>query len=154
METVLKKIFKQYEGKRNELIPILQKVQDKLGYLPKEALDKVAVFTRTPDSLVFGVATFYAQFYLTRQGRHRIKVCSGTACHVKGGRRILKWLEKELGIIAGETTEDKLFTLETVRCLGCCSIAPVMRIDNTTYGQLEQESVSRILKSYIKGKKS
>ena len=152
METALKKIFKQYKGKRSELIPILQKVQDRLGYLPKEALNKVAVFTRTPDSLVFGVATFYAQFYLSRQGKYKIKVCSGTACHVNGGSRILKTVQRKLGIVPGQTTKDYVFSLERVSCFGSCALAPVLVVNGKVYGRMTPKKAERIIDDLRKKK--
>jgi len=132
----LERIFEGFKGSGREVIPLLQRLQREYGYLPEEALEEVAHFTRTPPSKVYGVATFYAQFHLTPQGRHRVQVCRGTACHVKGSRDILQALERELGVGAGGTTEDLRFTLEVVRCIGCCSLAPVMVLDGEAHGRL------------------
>jgi NADH:ubiquinone oxidoreductase subunit E len=118
MDQELNEVFEKYEGKREELIPLLQDVQGKLGYLPAEARTAIGKFLNVPESVVFGVATFYAQFYLTRQGKHKIKVCRGTACHVRGGRRIMQAVQRKLGIKPGETTPDYEFSLERVACFG------------------------------------
>ncbi len=134
MEEELEKIFSGYRGERSELIPVLQEIQAVLGYIPREAMTRTASFLNIPESAVYGVVTFYAQFYLTRQGKHKIRVCQGTACHVRGGTRIMQAVGKKLGIKAGETTEDYMFTLERVACLGSCALAPVMVVDSQIYG--------------------
>lgn len=130
------------------LIPMLQDIQDILGYLPEDEMQKVAHFTRVPVSRIFGVATFYNQFRLQPLGKHLIRVCRGTACHVKGSLDILTTLENELNIKAGETTRDLMFTLETVACIGACSIAPVISIDDEYYGHLTVKKLQKILASY------
>jgi len=132
----------------------LQKVQEELGYVPEEAIFAVSRKSGVPASEVFGVLTFYAQFRLTPQGRNVIKVCRGTACHVRGSARILRTLEGHLGIRAGETTEDLQFTLEEIRCLGSCSLAPVMVVNQETYGRLTSEKASQILESYQENDKN
>jgi len=141
-------IIDRYEGERGSLIPILQDIQDVFGYLPKEALERVSRRLKIPMSRVFGVVTFYSQFYLQPRGRHTIKLCMGTACHVRGAPRVLQRIKEVLGIDEGETTPDLKFTLEIVRCLGTCFLAPVMMIDNNYYGKLTPQRVERILKEY------
>jgi len=145
MDRELGEVFEKYEGKREELIPILQNVQGKLGYLPAEARTAISKFLNLPESVVFGVVTFYAQFYLTRQGKHKIKVCCGTACHVRGGNRILETLKRRLEIGIGETTADYQFTLERVACFGSCALAPVVVIDDRVYGRMSSAKVEALL---------
>jgi len=132
----------------SNLIGVLQQVQARFGYLPPEALQAISRRTRIPLSRVYGVASFYAQFYTEPHGRHTIRVCRGTACHVKGGSRVLDAVEQELGISEGESTPDLMFYLETVACLGTCFLAPVMMIDNQYFGQLTPQRVKTILRSY------
>jgi NADH-quinone oxidoreductase subunit E len=134
-----------YEGERGALIPILQKVQAELGYLPEEAIAEIARFLRVSESEVYGVASFYAQFRFQRQGEHTIKVCQGTACHVRGGQRILEAVERELGIQSEGTTEDYKFSLERVACFGCCALAPVMVVDKTVYGRVTIAKAKQVL---------
>ena len=132
----LAEILAKHEGEKGALIPILQKVQEKFGYLPKEAISEVAKFSRMSESEVFGVASFYAQFYFTRRGQHTIKVCLGTACHVRGGEKILDEIKRELGVESGGTTEDSKFSLERVACFGSCALAPVLVINKDVYGRM------------------
>jgi len=129
-------IFDAYNRERRNLIPILQKVQEELGYLPEEAVSEVAQFLRLSKNEVYGVASFYAQFRFERPGEHTIKICEGTACHVGGSVRILEELERELGIQSGGTTKDYKFSLERVACVGCCALAPVMVLDNVVHGKI------------------
>ncbi|MHC5057072.1 MAG: NADH-quinone oxidoreductase subunit NuoE [Planctomycetota bacterium] len=138
-------ILASFEGEEHELIPILQKVQAELGYLPGSAMTEIARFTGVPESRVYGVASFYAQFYLERQGRHRIKVCRGTACHVRGSARIMSALGEKLGIACGETTPDYAFTLERVACFGSCALAPVVVVDDKVYGRMTPEKTVKLL---------
>jgi NADH-quinone oxidoreductase subunit E len=140
----LDNILSQYGGESADLIPILQEAQERFGYLPKEVMQGIAKFLRLPESAVYGVSTFYAQFKLTPTGRKIVKVCRGTACHVRGGARILREVEKQLGINPGETTEDMEYTLETVACIGACALAPNMVIDNQTCGRLTTRKVAEI----------
>ena len=133
---VLKGIFGRYSGSQGELIPILQDIQAEIGFIPREAMSETARFLNIPESSIYGVVTFYAQFYLTRQGKHKIKVCQGTACHVRGGRRIMQAVKKRLGISPGETSADYSYTLERVACLGSCALAPVVVIDNRWVSRL------------------
>ncbi len=144
-----KDIFKHYPANdRSNLIAILQQIQDEYGYLPEEALQDVASFLCMPVSSVYGVATFYNQFRLTPLGKNVIRVCRGTACHVKNSANILTALESELNIVAGGTTRDKLFTLETVACIGACSIAPVININEEYYGRISVKEIPKIIKKY------
>ena len=132
------------------MIAMLQDIQGIHGYLPENDIIRVARHLGVPTSRVYGVATFYNQFRLTPLGKHVIRVCRGTACHVKGSLDILHILETELGISAGETTKDLQFTIETVACIGACSIAPVIVIDDKYYGGLTSKSVYKLIKEYTK----
>jgi NADH-quinone oxidoreductase subunit E len=127
------------------LIPALQALQGELGYLPDIALSATARHFRVPSSHVYGVATFYAQFRLERQGDHRIKICWGTACHVRGSAAIMDAVHKKLGILPGETTPDYRFTMERVACLGSCALAPVVVVDDRVYGQVTPERMEAII---------
>jgi NADH-quinone oxidoreductase subunit E len=141
----LAEILSRYSGASSDLIPILQEAQEKFGYLPEEVMQRVAKFLRLTDNMVYGVSTFYAQFSFTPTGRNKVTVCRGTACHVRGGARILKEIEKRLGIKPGETTEDMEYSLETVACIGACALAPTMRMGNETYGQMTTKKVAEVL---------
>lgn len=132
------------------MIAMLQDIQGIHGYLPEDDIIRVAKHLGVPTSRVYGVATFYNQFRLTPLGKHVIRVCRGTACHVKGSLDILNILESELGIQAGETTKDLQFTIETVACIGACSIAPVIVIDDKYYGGLTSKSVYKLINEYKK----
>jgi NADH-quinone oxidoreductase subunit E len=135
------------------LIPILQDIQEHFGYLPEDEMRNVAQYTRMPVSRVYGVATFYNQFRFKPLGRYVVRVCRGTACHVKGSLDILRTLETELGIRAGETTKDLTFSIETVACIGACSIAPVIAVNDEFHGGLTLKSLQKLIKSYkAKGK--
>jgi len=138
-------ILASYKGEKAELIPILQQVQQFYGYLPGEALSQIAEFVDVPECTVFGVATFYAQFKLVPTGRNVIRVCRGTACHVRGGARILREVEKQLGIKPGESTPDLEYALETVACIGACALAPTMTVNSDTYGQMTTRKAAEIL---------
>ncbi len=144
----LLQILAPHQGQRGALIPVLQKVQAELGYLPEEAISEIAYFLGVSESEVYGVASFYAQFRFERQGEHTIKVCQGTACHVRGGGRILEAVKRELGIQPGGTTEDYKFSLERVACFGCCALAPVMVVDKTVYGRMTIDKGKKILTGY------
>jgi NADH-quinone oxidoreductase subunit E len=141
---VITRILGGFNGEEAELIPILQRVQHELGYLPEEAMVRIARFAGVPECSVFSVATFYAQFKLKPSGRNVVRVCRGTACHVRGGSRILKEVEKTLGIKAGENTPDMEYSLETVACIGACALAPTMTINNDTYGEMTARKVAEI----------
>ena len=121
---------------RSNLISLLQEVQDRIGYLPPSALERISRLTKVHLSRIYGVVSFYAQFYTEPRGKHTVRCCRGTACHVRGGKRIIKTVEGLLGITDGETTDDMLFSFETVACLGACALSPVMVIDNTYYGKM------------------
>ncbi len=138
--------LKDYEGAPSELIPVLQEVQDALGYLPREAMAAVAEFLNIPESAVYGVATFYSQFYLTRQGKHKIRVCQGTACHVRGSSDVVDAVRKRLGLKAGDdTTSDHEFTLERVACVGSCALAPVVVVDEKVYGAMSAAKTEAVI---------
>jgi NADH-quinone oxidoreductase subunit E len=141
----MREIFTKHHGEPQELIPILQETQEKFRYLPAAAMREIARFLHTPESTVYGVSTFYAQFKLTPLGRRIVRVCRGTACHVRGASKVLAEMEKQLGIKAGETTEDLEYTLETVACIGACALAPTMTIDSETYGKMTAKKVTEVL---------
>ena len=140
-------LIKKYKGKKGNLIPLLQGTQEMFGYIPKTAFEKIANETGLNLSDMYGVATFYAQFRLNPVGKHVIKVCHGTACHVQNANSITDALKEALKVDDGATTEDGLFTLESVACLGCCSLAPVMMISGETYGKLSGGSTVKIIKN-------
>ncbi len=143
-----------FKGEEGKLIPLLQKVQSEEGFLNTEKLIEISKITGIPLTQIFGVATFYAQFRFNPVGKHVIRVCHGTACHVSNANAISKEIQDQLGIKDGETTPDKLFTLETVSCIGCCSLAPVIMIDDSTYGNLNPQEVKKIVKQYQKEQNS
>ena len=155
MDEGLNAIFSSFEGKREELIPILQGVQGEFGYLPEQSMLDIARFAGVPESRVYSVATFYTQFRFTPIGRNHIVVCRGTACHVRGASRILEKIERQLGITEGETTTDMEYSIETAACIGACGLAPNMMINDNTYGRLTANRVSEILVDVgLKGKDS
>ena len=141
--------LQKYQGQDGMLIPILQEAQGIYGYLPEEALDLISRSLKVPMSRIYGVVTFYAQFYLTPRGRHTVRVCRGTACHVRGGRQVRRAAEQFLGIGEGETTADVKFTFETVACLGACALSPVLLVDKRYYGKLTPAKVEQVLKQYV-----
>ena len=141
----LEEILQAYREQKGALIPVLQKAQKIYGYLPGEVLQRIAKGLRVPLSRIYGVATFYSQFYLTRRGRHVIRQCDGTACHVRGSAQIIEKMEKALGIRAGETTPDYKVTYEVVYCLGSCGLAPVATVDETAVGKLAPERMATIV---------
>ncbi len=145
---IMEEILSEYHPEKSSLIPVLQAIQKQFGYLPREAMEAIAEYLEIPLSTVYGVSTFYAQFRLEPLGDHLIKVCHGTACHVRGADKINEVLENELGIKSGETTPDGTFTLERVACLGCCSLAPVIMVDDTAHGNLSREKVKKVLAGY------
>lgn len=142
------KIIEAHRNIDGSLIQVLQKAQDTVGYLPKEVIKQIATGLSISESKVYGVATFYSQFHLQPRGQYIIRVCMGTACHVRGGATILEKIENELQIKAGETTSDLLFTLETVACIGACGLAPVIAINDSTFGRLEPKQVKEILQEF------
>lgn len=135
-------IFASYQGKRDELIPILQDVQAQFGYLPEDAMMAIARFTRVPESQIYAVATFYAQFRFTPIGKTHIMVCRGTSCHVRGAPRILEEIEKQLGIKEGETTDDLEYSLETVACIGACGLSPCIMTNKKVEAKMTPKRVS------------
>jgi NADH-quinone oxidoreductase subunit E len=132
-------------GERRSLIPALQAVQAQVGYLPKEALRRVAKHLEVPESTVFGVASFYEQFHLTRQGEHQIRICEGTGCYIQGSARLADAVQRELGIGPGETTPDGKFTLERVACFGACALSPVVMIDGKVSGNMTPTKVLNLI---------
>jgi NADH:ubiquinone oxidoreductase subunit E len=139
-------ILDRYRDQKGAVIPILQQAQEVFGYLPREVLEHISKKMRIPLSDLYGVATFYSQFYLTRRGKHIIRCCDGTACHVRGAARIIETLESELHINAGETTPDYMYTLEVVYCLGSCGLAPVAVIDDRVVGHLTPPRLLEIVR--------
>jgi len=135
-----------------DIIPLLQQIQAAYGYLPQGVIAETSSTTAIPVSRIYGVATFYEQFHFKPQGKHTIRCCRGTACHVKNGPGIVQAIKLDLGIEPGQTTRDMLFTLETVACLGCCFLAPVMMIDGKYYGHLTASKIADILDDYRNGK--
>jgi len=133
---------------RAALIPVLQQSQAHYGYLPEPVLERVARRLGLPVSTVYGVVTFYSQFHLTPRGRHTIRSCQGTACHVRGAKKVLEALQRGVGIKPGETTRDLRFTLEIVACLGCCFLAPSMMIDDQYFGKLAPRDVEAVLEQF------
>ncbi len=148
MTAALKEILATYEGQKGALIPVLQKTQEKLGYLSPEAISEIEKSLNISANEIFGVATFYAQFRFTRPGKHLVRACLGTACHVKGGSSILESLERELNVPAGGTTKDYKFTLERVACFGSCALAPVIVIDNDVHCRVTTSKIKELLKNY------
>ena len=138
-------ILSRYSKNRENLIPLLQEVQEGFGYLPEEAMELVADFLKLSNSTIYAVSTFYAQFKFTPTGKRLVKICRGTACHVRGGAQVLREVEKQLDIKPGETTKDLEYTLELIACFGSCALAPVMVIDNTVYGRMTTTKVGPTL---------
>lgn len=147
MESV-RKIVESYGKRESGLIAMLQDIQREEGYLPREALEIVASEVGVPLTRLYSLATFYSAFSLTPRGRYTINVCTGTACHVRGAEKLMDKLERDLGIEQGETTEDGRFSLEGVRCVGCCGLAPVIVIDENFHGKLAQKDLDKVLKQY------
>jgi NADH:ubiquinone oxidoreductase subunit E len=141
-------ILSNYNGQKEELVPILNDIQERFGYLPIYAMNHVAEFLHVSNSNVFGVATFYALFKYNPTGKNTVKVCRGTACHVRGAPRILDEVQKKLKIKPGETTDDLEYSLEAIACFGSCALAPVMVVNNTVYGRMTPTRVSEILSSH------
>jgi NADH-quinone oxidoreductase subunit E len=144
MHQKLNGIFENFHGSRDEIIPILQAVQEEFTYLPSDAMEEIARFTHVPTSSVYAVATFYAQFRFTPRGRKHVMVCRGTACHVNGAPRILEDVEEQLGIKEGETTGDLEYSLETVACIGACSLAPCLMVEKEVEAKLTKKKVAEL----------
>jgi len=146
----LEETIKTHEGERWGLIPLLQDIQEEFGFIPPESIEPVAEALNLFPSQVQGVISFYAGFSLKPKGKYVLKVCRGTACHVKGGRSVLRLLTRDLGLRDGETTPDYQFTLETTACLGACALAPTMMVNRTYFGKLTPPKVNNILAEYHK----
>lgn len=151
MEERFYRILDKYEKGDGNIISLLQDIQEEFGYIPEEAVYWFSERLDLPPSKFYGVATFYAQFHLKPRGKNIISVCCGTACHVKGGTKIAEKLQKDLGLSSfGETTPDRRFTLEVVRCVGACSLAPVVIVNNKVHSEMTVESTSRLIKKLVK----
>jgi len=148
LDEVLEGVLGRYPAEPSSLISVLQDLQEELYYLPRESLDGVSRELGVPRSQVYHVATFFTAFSLERRGKHTISICRGTACHVKGADKIASILHAELKVSEGETTDDGMFTVQSVRCLGCCSLAPAIMIDRDVYGGVTPASLKRIVKRY------
>lgn len=144
MDNTLAKVLADFEGQKQDIIPILQGVQDAYSYLPEEAMAEIATLTGVPPSKVYGVATFYAQFRFTPRGKNNIQVCRGTACHVNGAPQVLEKIEEQLGIKEGETTEDLEYSLETVACIGACSLAPCVMVNEDVEAKLDSKKIKKL----------
>ena len=145
LEPVFQKFQKKLAG---ALIPVLQEAQELYGYLPVDVLDSIAVNLKVPISQVYGVVTFYAQFHLEPRGKHIIRSCQGTACHVRGSGRVLDALKDNLDVEVGRTTKDLQFTLESVACIGCCSLAPVIMVGEVPHARLKPSDIAKVLDEY------
>ena len=141
-------IIANYQGQRWGLIPLLHEVQEALGYIPPEAIPRIATGLGLFPSQVQGVITFYAQFYTEPLGKNVVRVCPGTACHVRGGKTILKLVKRHLGIEDGETTPDLMFSLERVACIGCCALAPNMVVNKTIFGSMNPKKITAVFSQY------
>ena len=150
IEAKTKEIVKKHGRDKTSLIAVLQDIQETYNYLPKEALSAVGEQLDIPASRIYEVATFYNTFSLNPRGQYLVEVCAGTACHVQGAFNLMDRLKRDLNIERGETTKDNMFTLEEVRCLGCCSLAPVVRIGGNIHPYLTQDEIPKILKNYRK----
>jgi NADH:ubiquinone oxidoreductase subunit E len=145
---IMNNIIKEFELSERSLVPILQKTNDTYNYLPESVLKYVADQLNMPLGAVYRIATFYNAFSLEPRGKHLITICLGTACHVKGAERVTQAFESELGIPRGNTTQDMMFSLESVRCIGCCGLAPVLKVGEDIHGHMAKNKVSDLLKSY------
>ncbi|MBI2287580.1 MAG: NAD(P)H-dependent oxidoreductase subunit E [Chloroflexi bacterium] len=148
LEETVGQILEKYRHDKGMLVSVLQDIQAKYRYLPKEALKQVCQGLLVPLSQVYSVATFFKAFSLLPRGRHLINVCLGTACHVRGTDKVLEKIERELGINAGSTTKDLKFTLETVNCVGACALGPIVKVDEEYHGEMSTDKVVSVLKSY------
>ena len=148
MSEAMKVIFNRHERGRDALIPILQDVQKELGYISPESVAAISRHLRISENEIFGVSSFYAQFRFSAPGRHSVRVCLGTACHVRGGSTLLDSLENGLGIACGETTPDRRFDLERVACLGCCALSPVVQVDGKIFSKITVNKLMELLKYY------
>ena len=144
----IKDILARHPANRGSLIPVLQDVQEAFGYLSEESIEELARLMGISANEIYGVATFYTQFRFSPPGRHTIQSCQGTACHVRGGRKILEELEHRLGIAAGQTTADGMFDLERLACLGCCALAPVVAVDGKVHARMTAKKIPAVLSQY------
>lgn len=140
--------FSEFEGKQGELIAILQDFQEKDGFISKETVKRISRFLKISESKIFGVASFYSQFRFTEPGRHSVKVCLGTACHVAGGHVLSEGIQRELGVSPGQTTEDGRYDFERAACLGCCALAPVVKIGDEIHSRVTVNDLNEILEKY------
>jgi NADH:ubiquinone oxidoreductase subunit E len=147
----VREILGSYPSGAGQLVPVLLDIQEQIGYLPAEGMSHVADSLGIGIGDVYAVASFYSQFQLTPVGRHRIRVCRGTSCHIRGAPRILAELEKDVGIAEGETSADLEYTLETVACIGCCALAPCIKVNDDVHGELDTERVHDVALSLKKG---
>ena len=148
MPESIESVLAGHGRERDDLIPILQGVQRKFGYISPESVSSISRYLKISENQIYGVSSFYAQFRFTVPGRHSIKVCLGTACHVRGGATLLEVLERSLGITCGETTPDRRFDLERVACLGCCALSPVVQIDDEIFSRMTVNRLTELLKNY------
>ncbi|MBN1572923.1 MAG: NAD(P)H-dependent oxidoreductase subunit E [Deltaproteobacteria bacterium] len=149
-EKSVDKIVKDHNGDASKVILMLQDVQSEFRYIPREAVKKLSDDLDIPEARIYHIATFYKAFSLVPRGEHEIRVCLGTACHIKGGKRIAEGFERALKVKAGETTKDKKFTLETVNCLGACALAPLVQVDEENHSKMTIEKIDKVLKQYKK----
>lgn len=141
-------VLSKFKGEEGDLIPILQEIQESFGYISEQAVKAISGFLRMSENQVFGVTSFYSQFRFSPPGRNSVKVCLGTACHVRGGQILCDALERELGIVPGETTKDRRFDLQRVACLGCCALAPVVTVKDDLYSRMTVIRLKQILGKY------
>lgn len=154
MNNGIHKILRQYKPERGSLISVLQQVQKEYNYLPEEAVTDISAYLKISESEIFGVASFYSQFRFNRPGKHQVKVCLGTACHVRGGEKIMSRVEDELHIKPGQTTEDFQFSLDRVACFGCCALAPVVVVDGQVHANVALAKIKKLLSRYKDSNKS
>jgi NADH:ubiquinone oxidoreductase subunit E len=145
IDSQITEILAHFKGEKGELIPMLQQVQQRFGYLPEQAMKRIAEFVRVPPSTVFGIGTFYAQFKLVPTGRNIVKICRGTGCYVRGAPRIISEMENKLGIKDGGTTPDMEYTLETVACFGSCALAPVVVVNDKVHGRMTPDAAKKLI---------
>lgn len=148
IEKGMNEILKNFSAEEGNLIPILQEAQEKFGHLSSDLIENISGFLKITENKIYGVASFYSQFRFNPRGKHSITVCLGTACHVRSGEVLLDSLERDLDIKTGECTEDMKFDLDRVACLGCCALAPVLKVDDDIYGNVTVVKIKEILEKY------
>jgi len=148
MDCALEKIVSPYRGRKGAVVPVLQEIQAKEGYISREAVEVMSRELGISENEIYGVATFYAQFRFEKPGRHTLKVCLGTACHVRGGQILCEAVERELGVVPGQTTDDERFDLQRVACLGCCALAPVLQIADDIHARMNVTRLKAVLARY------